>query len=419
MKNFILWGFSRYSPFKLKGMVILAIKTSDIINQLKKQIKTNHHIIGVAAGSGLTAKYAEEGGADFILALSSGYFRQRGVSSLAGYLPIANSNQIVMDFASKEILPAMKKIPTIFGLLATDPTINLNSYIRKIKEAGFAGVNNYPTVGLIDGYFRGALEEEGISFQKEIEAINIANHLGLFTVAFVFNQSQAIDMLKAGADVICFHLGLTTGGVLGGKQLKSLQSAKRSAVDLFNACHEINPHVIKMIYGGPLNKPVDLQFMYDGTEINGYIGGSVFERIPAEQTILEVTKSFKTTQDIKYDELVQKIIDGISTQDDYIDFVKKYVNLHYNEEILLNELAEIMNLSRSYLSTIFKEKMGISFQDYLINFRINRAIEMMREKRLPLKNVADMVGYPDYTQFSKMFKKRKGVSPKYFSEHSL
>src|SRR5699024_8362731 len=136
-----------------------------VVDFLKKQIKIDRHIIGVAAGSGLTAKYAEAGGADFILALSSGYFRQRGVSSLAGYLPVDNSNQVVMDFALKEIIPAMKQIPVIFGLSATDPMINLESYLIKIKESGFAGINNYPTIGLIDGDFRDALEAEGITYE--------------------------------------------------------------------------------------------------------------------------------------------------------------------------------------------------------------------------------------------------------------
>lgn len=382
-----------------------------VVDFLKKQIKIDRHIIGVAAGSGLTAKYAEAGGADFILALSSGYFRQKGVSSLAGYLPVANSNDIVMNFASREIIPAIKKIPVVFGLSATDPMFNLENYINIIKKKGFAGINNYPTIGLIDGSFRDALETQGITYEREVEAIKIAGAQGLFTVAFVFNVDQALSMLDAGADVICVHLGLTTGGVLGGKQIKSLQTAKRLMTDIISACNEINPQVIKMVYGGPLNKPVDVQFMYDGTEVNGYIGGSAFERIPAEQAILKITESFKTTSDISYDSLVQKMISGINTHDDYIDFIKKYISLHYHDVIHLKELADIMNLSRSYLSRLFKEKMGISFQDYLIEFRINRAMDIMDKKEIPLKNVADMVGYPDYPQFSKVFKKRKGMSP--------
>lgn len=390
-----------------------------ILDNLYKQLKTKNHIIGVATGSGLTAKYAEQGGADFILALSSGRFRQMGVSSLAGFMPYANSNSVVMDFALKELLPVIKKIPTIFGLFATDPTINLEAYIKKIQDHGFAGINNYPTLGLIDGDFREAIEEQGISYQREVEAIRIASQRGLFTVAFVFNESQAKAMLQAGADIICVHLGLTTGGILGAKQIQSLQSAKRIAIAIFSVCNQFNRPVIKMVYGGPVNKPIDVQFMYDGTDINGYIGGSVFERIPAEQLIMKITKSFKQTYDVKYEEFMQKIINGFSSKQDYIAFIKDYISTHYMEQITLNDLASILNLSRTYLSTLFKGEMGISFVNYLINFRLNRAIEIMYEKDLPFSTISEMVGYPNYTQFSKIFKKRYGLSPKQYKKQTL
>lgn len=388
-----------------------------IVKQLTRQIKTNRHVIGVAAGSGLTAKYAEEGGADFILALSSGFFRQKGVSSLAAYLPNSNSNKMVMEFGLRELLPRVKNIPVIFGLFASDPTIHLRKYIQQIKESGFAGINNYPTIGLIDGRYREALEDGKISYKQEVEAIRIANEMELFTVAFVFDKDQAIQMVEAGADVICVHLGLTTGGRLGAKQIRSLQSAKEIVSDIFEEVTKINSTIIKMVYGGPVNKPVDVQFIYDGTSVNGYIGGSVFERIPAEKMVVEVTQSFKKTNDIKYEELIQKIIDGINSTDDYIDFIKKYVSLHYKDEVSLNEVADILHISRSYLSTLFKKEMGISFIDYLIDFRLNRALEILQEKNMLLTTAAEMVGYPDYAQFSKIFKKRMGKSPREYLKH--
>lgn len=389
-------------------------KKDEIRTFLFNQLKVHNHLIGVAAGSGMTGKYAEQGGADFILALSSGRYRQMGVSSLAGFLAFGNSNKLVLEFASKELVPAIHKIPVFFGICATDPTIHLAQFIDLIKAKGFAGINNFPSVGLIDGHFREALEEQGLTFEKEVEAIRIANEKGLFTVAFVFNVSQAVKMVEAGADVICVHLGLTEGGKLGAKKIQSLQSAKKKAINIFKQCNQINPNIIKMIYGGPVNKPKDVQFMYDDTEIMGYIGGSVFERIPTEQTILEVTKSFKKTNDFHYDELIEKIIDGIGSQADYIEFVKKYVWMHYMNEISLNEIAEILRLSRSYLSTLFKKEVGLSFTQYLIDFRLNRAIEIIQKESLPLTNVAEMVGYPNYSQFSKMFKKHKGLSPTYY-----
>jgi len=384
----------------------------EIKNYLNKQINKNQYILGVAAGSGMTAKYAEQGGADFILALNSGRFRLMGVSSLAGFLPYANSNDVVMDFACKEIIPTIKKIPVCFGLCATDPTIELDSYIDFIQKKGFVGINNYPSIGLIDGLFREALEEQGITYEKEIEAIRIASEKGLFTVAFVFNEEQAISMVEAGADIICVHLGLTNGGSLGAKKILSLHAAKRMAETIINRCNELNPNIINMIYGGPVNKPIDVQYMYDDTTIMGYIGGSVFERIPNEQALIHITKSFKQTNDFQLDELISKITDGLGSRDDYIHFTKKYISLHYMDEISLNEVAEILSLSRPYLSTLFKKEVGISFTEYLINFRLNRAIEILKFEKIQLNNIAEMVGYPDYTQFSKIFKKYKGVSPK-------
>ncbi len=400
-------------------MNVQYFEKEQIIKQLKKQIKINKHIIGVAAGSGLTAKYAEEGGADFILALSSGFFRQKGLSSLAAYLPFSNSNSTVMELGLKELLPRANKIPVVFGFMASDPSNDLETFIQKIKENGFAGINNYPTIGLIDGKYREALEEQGISYKQEVESICIANKLGLFTVAFVFDKKQAIQMIDAGADVICLHLGLTTGGKLGSKQIQSLQSVRKLTHDIFEVVTEKNPNVIKMVYGGPVNKPVDVQFIYDGTNIDGYIGGSVFERIPTEQVVLQVTQSFKKTNDIKYEELIQKIISGFSSSDDYIDFIKRYVALHYKEELSLNEIAEILHISRSYLSTLFKKNVGISFTDYLIDFRLNRALEIFQEKNLPLTTVAELVGYSNYAQFSKIFKKRKGKSPREFIKTNI
>jgi predicted TIM-barrel enzyme/AraC-like DNA-binding protein len=395
-------------------MSVPHFEKDQIIKQLKKQIKINRHIIGVAAGSGLTAKYAEEGGADLILALSSGLFRQKGLSSLAAYLSFVNSNDTVMEFGLKELLPRINKIPVIFGLMATDPSIHLEKFIQQVKEKGFAGINNYPTVGLIDGKYREALEEQGISYKQEVESISIANKFGLLTVAFVFNKEQAIQMVDAGADVVCVHLGLTTGGKLGSKHIQSLQSAKILAQEIFDVVTERNPDIIKMVYGGPVNKPVDVQFIYDGTNIDGYIGGSVFERIPAEQVVLQVTESFKKTNEVRYDELIEKIISGFTTTDDYIDFIKRYISLHYKDEISLNEISEILHVSRSHLSTLFKKNVGVSFTDYLIDFRLNRALEIYQEKKLPLTIVAELVGYQNYSQFSKIFKKRKGKSPREF-----
>ncbi|MFD2878064.1 phosphoenolpyruvate hydrolase family protein [Paenibacillus rhizoplanae] len=172
-----------------------------ILERLQSELREGNHIIGVSTGTGITAKVAADSGADFILMLNSGKFRQMGRSSLAGFLPFCNSNEMVMDFASKEIVPLVRDTPVLFGLNANDPTRDMSLYIEEIKNRGFAGVNNYPTVGLIDGAFREALEEDGISYDREVEAIRLAHQQELFTVAFVFDKAQAVQMAEAGGQM--------------------------------------------------------------------------------------------------------------------------------------------------------------------------------------------------------------------------
>lgn len=389
------------------------MKREKILENLKLQIRKGNHIIGVATGSGMTAKYSKNAGADFILMLNSGRFRQMGRSSMAGFLPFCNSNDMVMDFASKEIIPLVKDIPIIFGINATDPTKDMDSYIDKIINMGFSGINNYPTVGIIDGQFREALEEDGCNYLMEVEAIAIAHKKGLFTVAFVFDEIQAEQMINAGADVICVHLGLTGGGVLGAKKVFSLEAAKVKAEKIFNKCNEINPNVIKLIYGGPVKTPVDIQYMYSNNEnLMGYIGGSAFERIPSEKSIINITKTFKVSGQLNEDDLMVKMLDGITKHYDYVEFVKEYVAQNYMDDISFLDLARVAHVSRGHLSTLFKKEVGCSFPEYLVKFRINKAVEVLNEKNIQLSQLASLVGYKDYAQFSKMFKKYMGYSPK-------
>lgn len=386
-----------------------------ILEQLQSQLHTGNHIIGVGTGAGITANYVAQGRADFILTLNSGRFRQMGRSSLAGFLPFCNSNDMVMDFASKEIIPLVRNVPVLFGLNANDPTKQMPSYIMKIKESGFAGINNYPTVGLIDGIFREALEEDGIGYQREVEVIALAHEQGLFTVAFVFDEVQAMAMLEAGADVICVHLGLTVGGLLGAKKVVSLETAKMKALRIFEVCDKIKPDIIKMIYGGPVKTPIDVQYMYsNNTQIMGYIGGSAFERIPSERSITSITRDFKALGKLDEDDFMVKMLNGITKHYDYVEFVKEYVAQNYNNEIVFSDLAQVAHVSRSYLSSLFKKEVGCSFQSYLVNFRINKAITLLQAPQLQLSEVAAMVGYSDYAQFSAMFKKLKGCSPRQY-----
>lgn len=384
----------------------------EIVTKLKRQIGGGNKIIGVATCSGMTAKYVQEGGADIILALNSSKFRQMGRSSLAGYLPFSNSNDMVMSEASREVLPISKNIPVLFGLNATDPTKNMENYIEEIKNIGFSGVNNYPTVGLLDGQFREYLEENGLGYENEVKALEIAHKKGLFTLAFVFDEEQAHKMLKAGADAICAHLGVTQGGLLGAKKLISLDEARIKAEKIFKICDNYNRYIIKMVYGGPIKNPIDVEYIFHNSEsIMGYLGGSSFERIPSEKAIINITKAFKKFDSGTEEEFMLKMMDGVSKHYDYTEFVKEYVAQNYMHKISFLELAKVSHVSRGYLSSVFKRNVGCSFPEYLVKFRINKAAEIIQKEEFTLSEVANMVGYNDYAQFSKMFKKYKGYSP--------
>ena len=367
----------------------------------------------------MTAKYTVMGGADFILALSAGKIRQMGRSSLGSFLCYCNSNDLVMNLGTKEILPIISETPVIFGLNANDPTRPLDEYIYEIKRNGFAGINNFPSVGIIDGKFHEALEEEGVTFEREVEAVEIACSMGLLTVAFVFNEIQAERMAKAGADIICAHFGLTRGGMLGAKKVFSLHHAKQITEKIFQACDRVAPNIIKMVYGGPVSTPSDMHFLYQNTPCMGYIGGSAFERIPVEKSIYETTKAFKNYESFSANDIMRNILKGGSRNSDYVEYIKAYIRENYMKQIQLSDLALVAHICPSYLSTVFKKNTGISFSEYLVRFRIDKAAEILAEERRPLFEAARMVGYDDYAQFSKIFKKYKGVSPKKYCEADL
>lgn len=389
---------------------------NQILNRFKNQLKNNKHLIGVAAGSGLSAKYAVKGGADFILALNSGKYRQSGLGALGGYLPYENCNKSVMDFASKEILTRIPNTPIFFGLCATDPTIRISNYLDKIKKLGFAGINNYPTVGIIDGNFRNALEEEGLGYDLEVEAIKIANEKDLLTIAFVFTKEEAIKMANVGADIICSHLGLTQGGILGAKKVISLKRSVEKTEAIFEEINKINSNIIKMIYGGPITSTIDLKYMYDNTSTDGYIGGSTFERIPSEEAITETTLEFKTAGSDISDELYENMLSGILGHYDYVSFIKKYISEQYMNDLSLSNLAEAAHISRSHLSTLFNEEVGCSFSEYLANYRINKSKDIFEKTNLTWTQISYLVGYKSYSYFSRSFKKIEGITPKQYKK---
>jgi DNA-binding NtrC family response regulator len=268
----------------------------DIRKLLQENIALNRPIIGVAVGSGFSAKQAAEGGADFLLVLNAGRFRAAGVSSLAALMPYANSNEMVLGIGSKEIIPRIKDKPVIFGVCATDPTVEHHQLLNTLIQCGFHGVNNFPTVGLLDGVLRDALEEDGFGFDREVEFMEKAVCAGLFTVAFVFDRVQAKKMAKAGVDIVCAHLGFTAGGKTGVKNYISLEAGLQLASEIFSAADHENAGIIKMVYGGPIITPDEANYFYSKTSAVGYIGGSTFERIPTEVQIQKVTGQFKNLE---------------------------------------------------------------------------------------------------------------------------
>ena len=384
---------------------------AEALRFLRGRIERDGHLVGVAAGSGITAKYAVAGGCDLVLALSSGKYRQMGCSSMAGFLCYANSNDLVMDYALRELMRPCAGVPLLFGLNAADPTRAMYDYIREIKRMGFTGVVNYPTAGMMDGRFRAALEAEGAGYEREVEAIRFAHYCGLLTVAYVFDPAQARAMASAGADVVCAHFGLTSGGVLGAKHVLSLERARRTADEIFEAAAEVSPGILRLVYGGPVTTPQDAQYMYRGSTCQGYIGGSAFERIPVESAVMEVTRSFKQSPSIEPRSQLERILFSDPRNYDYIEFVREYIAENYMGELSLTELAQTAHLSVSYLSSLFRREVGRSFREYLLATRMEKARELAASGEHSLVEIAQLVGYRDYAQFSKMYKKYHGVSP--------
>lgn len=378
-----------------------------ILSNLDRNIKMNKPVIGVSVGAGISAKYAAMGGADMILALNAGRFRQMGFSSLAGMMPYENSNRMVLDFGSKEVLRVVKNIPVIFGLCASDPNIDLINFIEKIYSVGFSGINNFPTVGIIDGNFRLALDETGMGYEHEVKAIEIARKKNIFTIAYVFNSDQAIKMVEVGADVICAHLGFTRGGIMGVKSYLSLEDAANRAQNIFNAINHINRDVIKLVYGGPVKTPKDAEFIYNQTDAMGYIGGSSFERIPTEEAITHITDEFKNHTDSYF---MNSHI-GTDRKYMYIDLILNYISKHYSDDIVFSRIADELHLSRNYLSSLFKKEIGCTFQAYLMKYRIRKAKELISKDDTTITVVAEKAGFYDLAHFSKAFKKQTGKCP--------
>jgi predicted TIM-barrel enzyme len=260
---------------------------------LHAQVTAGKPIIGGGAGTGLSAKCAEAGGIDLIILYNSGRFRMAGRGSLSGLMPYGDANQIVMDMA-REVLPVVRQTPVLAGVCGTDPFRDMKRFLREVEEAGFSGVQNFPTVGLIDGTFRQGLEETGMGFELEVEMIREARALDLLTCPYVFTEDEARAMARAGADVLIPHMGLTTKGSIGARTALSLEEAAARVQALHDAAAEINPRIFVLCHGGPIAEPQDAQFVFEHTRgIVGFFGASSIERLPTEQAITACVQRFK------------------------------------------------------------------------------------------------------------------------------
>jgi predicted TIM-barrel enzyme len=265
----------------------------ELLNKYHKMLKDRVPIVGGGAGTGLSAKCEEKGGIDLIVIYNSGRYRMAGRGSLAGLLAYGNANDIVIEMA-QEVLPVVSRTPVLAGVNGTDPFMILDDLLARLKQLGFSGVQNFPTVGLIDGIFRQNLEETGMGFGLEVDMIAAAHKADLLTTPYVFSAEDAIAMAKAGADIIVPHMGLTTGGNIGAATAKSLDDCVALIDEWAGAAKKVRDDVIVLCHGGPISSPEDATYVLGRTkECHGFYGASSMERLPTEVVLVEQTRKFK------------------------------------------------------------------------------------------------------------------------------
>jgi predicted TIM-barrel enzyme len=272
----------------------MSFTRAEVLDRLRRQIATNRAIVGAGAGTGISAKFIERGGADLIIIYNSGRFRMAGHSSMCGLLALGDANQIVMEMGEREVLPVVRN-PVIAGINGTDPTRLMSRLLGAAHAAGFSGVNNFPTVGLFDGRIRQELEASGMGFEREVEMIKTARDLGLFTVVYVFTPDEAKSMAAVGADAIIAHMGLTVGGSNGMdvSGAFSLDASCERVQAIGNAALHENPDAILLCHGGPIATPRDAAYVIQRTNAVGFVGASSMERLPVEVALTDTTAAFK------------------------------------------------------------------------------------------------------------------------------
>jgi predicted TIM-barrel enzyme len=268
------------------------IRRKDILERLRAKVASGRPIIGGGAGTGISAKLEEAGGIDLIVIYNSGRFRMGGRGSLAGMMPYGDANAIVMEMA-REVLPVVSQTPVLAGVCGTDPFRLMKLFLDEVRRAGFAGVQNFPTVGLIDGIFRQNLEETDMGFGKEVDMIGMAHELDLLTTPYAFNADEAQAMAAAGCDILIPHMGLTTKGSIGAKTALTLAECAKRVQEMHDAAKKENGDVLVLCHGGPIAEPADAQDILDHTEgVVGFYGASSMERLPIEPAISNRVREF-------------------------------------------------------------------------------------------------------------------------------
>lgn len=271
----------------------MQFKREEILKRLKDIVASGRPIIGGGAGTGISAKCEEAGGIDLIVIYNSGRYRMAGRGSLAGLMPYGDANQIVVEMAS-EVLPVVKNTPVLAGVCGTDPFRLMDVFLKQLIDIGFSGVQNFPTVGIIDGVFRQNLEETGMGYDLEVDMIKKARELDIFTTPYAFNEEEAEQMADAGADILVAHMGLTTKGTIGATTALTLEEAAERVQKLHDAAKSVNPDILVICHGGPIAEPEDAKYVLEHTEgVVGFYGASSMERLPTERAITGQIEAFK------------------------------------------------------------------------------------------------------------------------------
>jgi len=265
---------------------------TQFIDRLKAKLATGKIVVAGGAGTGISAKLEEEGGADILMVFNSGRYRMHGLGSLSGWMAYGDANAIALEMGERQVLPITKEVPVVCSVNGTDPTRVMSVFLKKVIEAGFSGVNNFPTMGMIDGNFRATLEATGMGYDREVDMIGLAHSMDIFTMAYAFTVEEAKSMAKAGCDLLLPHVGLTAGGSVGAVKTLTLEESADLIGQMDAAVRKINPEIMVLCHGGPISLPKDVEFILSKVKCEGFVGASSMERLPVESGIRDMTAAF-------------------------------------------------------------------------------------------------------------------------------